>query len=66
MKIELPAYGIKDQFPTINANYAPDSLKVDKSLFWDKLQMIMDFIDYPKRVSCQSGTFLRFCVDAFP
>jgi hypothetical protein len=31
MKIELPAYGSKDQFPTINANYAPDSLKVDKS-----------------------------------
>jgi hypothetical protein len=39
MKIELPTV-IKDQFP-INANYAPDSLKVDKSLFWDKLQMIM-------------------------
>jgi quinol monooxygenase YgiN len=31
MKIELPATVIKDQFPTINANYAPDSLKVDKS-----------------------------------
>jgi hypothetical protein len=37
---------IKDQFPIISASYAPDSLKVDKALFWVKFQMIMASLNY--------------------
>jgi hypothetical protein len=43
---------IKDQFPIISASYAPDSLKVDKALFWVKFQIYgfskLQIVYYPK------------------
>jgi hypothetical protein len=45
MKTLLSVNCYQDQF-LISASYAPDSLKVDKVLFWVKFQMIMASLNY--------------------